>query len=63
MVPPVSVSAYLIALSLGAATPAKPAKSKDAQPEQNLAELYDMLGGAGFETKKPDWLKADTHGR
>lgn len=53
-VPPLSVSASVIAQSLGATRPKKAAKEET----NDRQALFDMLGGAGFNTEKPEWLRA-----
>lgn len=59
-VPPASVSLASIAAALGARS--KPAQSaaaaQPAQKEQNRQALFEALGGQGFSTEKPAWLKA-----
>jgi hypothetical protein len=55
-VPPLSVSTASIAAALGVqrATP------KKVDQAQNAQELMDLLGGAGFKSEKPEWLKTAT---
>lgn len=52
-VPPLAVSAAAIASALGVG------REKTAKParKSSPAELFDMLGGSGFSTSKPEWLK------
>jgi len=56
-VPPLSVSASVIAQSLGATRPKKKAEAEQANNRQSL---LDMLGGAGFSREKPEWQRQTT---
>lgn len=60
-VPPVSVSAAALARryeAIGAA-PKKKAVAEADRTNQRQA-LLDMLGGVGFASEKPEWLRATT---
>lgn len=57
-IPPVAVSASLIAQSLGAMKLRKSTtKAKEDDRASTRQSLMDMLGGVGFSKQKPDWLK------
>ena len=61
-IPPLSVSASVIAQSLGASKPkpkargGKKGRAPEAHGVNDRQALFDMLGGAGFSTEKPEWL-------
>lgn len=61
-IPPLSVSASVIAQSLGASKPKAKAQKGGQKPQaqgnsvNDRQALFDMLGGAGFSTEKPEWL-------
>ena len=57
-IPPLSVSASVIAQSLGASKPKPKAQKAQAHGTNDRQALFDMLGGAGFSTEKPEWLPA-----
>lgn len=54
-VPPLAVSVAAIATALGVGREKEAPKKK--KTASSAAELFDMLGGAGFSTSKPEWLK------
>lgn len=58
-VPPLAVSAAAIAAKMGVTRP----KSKGADEQEKSSSrqsLFDMLGGAGFNTETPAWLREAT---
>lgn len=56
--PPLSVSAWVIAQSLGAKKDGNKRVAADSRGQENDRQaLFDMLGASGFSTKKPDWAK------
>jgi len=60
-VPPVAISASQIAQSLGAQQrPASRARAGADEAERVASRqgLFDMLGGAGFNQRAPEWLQA-----
>lgn len=60
-VPPVSVSAAALARryeAIGAAPKKKGAAEADRTGQRQA--LLDMLGGVGFASEKPEWLRAAT---
>ena len=65
-VPPLSVTASIIAQSLGAMKAPAPKKAggggvkEAADAVSNRQSLIDLLGGVGFATEKPEWLRTGT---
>jgi len=58
-VPPLAVSTWAIAQSLGASKPtaAKKKAGNEEQKSNDRQAFLDMLGGAGFkQVGKPEWL-------
>lgn len=53
-VPPLAVSVAAIATALGVGREKAATKKKTAS---SAAELFDLLGGTGFSTSKPEWLR------
>lgn len=49
-VPPLSVSVYAIAVSLGMKRPEKKA-------QQDPQQLMELFGAQGFKSEKPAWLQ------
>ena len=65
VVPPLAVSVAAIASVLGVGrsstkAPAKKSGAGAAKEVQDAQALIDLLGGAGFSTEKPAWLRAET---
>lgn len=55
-IPPLSVSAAAIAVQAGVKRP-KPRAEADQERQSSRQSLFDMLGGAGFNTETPAWLR------
>lgn len=61
-IPPLAVSASVIAQMLGAEKPKPRPKGKEEElaNASNRQALLDLLGGAGFNQKAPEWLTETT---
>lgn len=61
-IPPLAVSASVIAQILGAEKPKPRLKGEAEEMEQasNRQALMDLLGGAGFNQRAPEWLTETT---
>jgi hypothetical protein len=58
-IPPLSISAAAIAAHIGVKRP-KPRAEAEQERQSSRQGLFDMLGGAGFSTETPAWLRAAT---
>ncbi len=56
--PPLGVSTWIIAQSLGAKKAAPKART-EAEKTESLQGLFEMMGagGSGFSAEKPEWLR------
>jgi hypothetical protein len=61
-VPPLSSSVACIAMALGAKPAAQQAPKPDggSGKEAQMQELFELLGGNGFDKGVPEWLKETT---
>jgi hypothetical protein len=58
-IPPLSISVAAIGDRMGVTRP-KPRAQADQDKQANRQGLFDMLGGAGFSTETPAWLRQAT---
>lgn len=56
-VPPISVSAAAIAASMGVKRQKVGKGAGEQERTANRQGLFDMLGGAGFKSETPEWLR------